>query len=308
MKIALFSKDKYEIVYECTVTYDKELPHYKTQNGVNIKGNQVTVPTLLWVEALELAFEKMKKDKINFEEIKCVSGSGQQHGSVYWKNGSLKTLQKLDTNKSLVEQLEDCFLCESPIWMDASTQQECDDFEKKVKDGPEGIAKISGSRAYCRFTGVQIAKLYKKGVLKECERISLVSSFFCSLFLEDYAPIDFSDGSGMNLLDLINENWSQELLQGLDLPLEIQNLLGKPVHSIKTQKISFFMCKKYNFDSNCLINVFSGDNLNSACFVLRNKGDIAISLGTSHTAFGFVKNFIPNPKEGHVFLSPMTDL
>lgn len=275
---------------------------------MNIQGNQVTVPTLLWVEALEIALEKMKKDKISFEDIKCISGSGQQHGSVYWKKDSLKILKNLDINHSITDQLKDCFVCESPIWMDASTQEECDEFEKKVENGPEGIAKISGSRAYCRFTGVQIAKIHKKGVLKECERVSLVSSFFCSLFLEEYAPIDYSDGSGMNLLDLKTEYWSEELIKGLNLPKEVFDLLGKPVHSITTKKISSFMCKKYNFDSNCLVNVFSGDNLNSACFVLRNQGDIGVSLGTSHTAFGFVQDFIPNPKEGHVFLSPLNEM
>lgn len=34
------------------------------------------------------------------------------------------------------------------------------------------------------------------------ERISLISSFLCCILLGDYAPIDLSDGAGMNLLDL----------------------------------------------------------------------------------------------------------
>ena len=51
------------------------------------------------------------------------------------------------------------------------------------------------------------------------QRISLVSSFGASLFLGQYAAIDFSDGSGMNLLDINTHQWSQDCLDvSFDLP------------------------------------------------------------------------------------------
>lgn len=40
-----------------------------------------------------------------------------------------------------------------------------------------------------------------------------MSSFGCSLFLCAYAPIDWSDGSGMNLLDVKTKLWSRTCLE-----------------------------------------------------------------------------------------------
>ena len=98
--------------------------------------------------------------------------------------------------------------------MDSSTATECSHLENAI-GGPLELAKRSGSRAYERFTGNQISKIYKRNqsTYLNCERISLVSSFIASLFLGDYAPIDYSDGSGMNLLNIHSKNWDPELTE-----------------------------------------------------------------------------------------------
>lgn len=105
--------------------------------------------------------------------------SFQQHGSVYWRVGSREKLQTLNPNLSLKNQLKDCFaIDQSPIWMDSSTSEQCRQLENAV-GGPtvmfiwsklntdmnivtfQELCKLTGSRAYHRFTGNQIAKIYQ---------------------------------------------------------------------------------------------------------------------------------------------------
>jgi xylulokinase len=85
------------------------------------------------LQALELALEKLKSE-FNLASIVAVSGSGQQHGSVWWLNGSFNLLESINENetdlsgKNLKSFLEHSFSTSiSPIWMDASTTVECNE-------------------------------------------------------------------------------------------------------------------------------------------------------------------------------------
>ncbi|KAL0150640.1 hypothetical protein M9458_054057, partial [Cirrhinus mrigala] len=53
----------------------------------------------------------------------------------------------------------ECFAVQdSPVWMDSSTADQCQFLEAAV-GGAQRLADITGSRAYERFTGNQIAKI-----------------------------------------------------------------------------------------------------------------------------------------------------
>src|SRR4029450_9381641 len=93
--------------------------------------------------------------------------------------------------------------------------------------GDAAVARLTGSRAYERFTGAQIHKFAQADpdAYARTDRIHLVSSLFASMLAGRHAPIDPGagagssmlagrhapidpgDGAGMNLMDLAPRTW-----------------------------------------------------------------------------------------------------
>jgi len=262
----------------------------------------------MWVKAIDMVLEKLKINGIDYSNVVAISGSGQQHGSVYWKKGAINTLKNLKPDKFLHDQLSQCFTFrDSPIWMDSSTTKQCKELESAV-GGAQQLANITGSRAYELFTGSQIAKIYqtRPEAYHQTERISLVSSFGASIFIGDYAPIDISDGSGMNLFDITTHEWSQICLDycGPDLISKLGEKLV-PSSSI-IGNISPYFVDRYGFNQECRVVSFTGDNPASLVGMSLRKNDVAISLGTSDTVFLWLEN--PKPSlDGHILCNPLDE-
>jgi xylulokinase len=233
----------------------------------------VTTPTIAWVTALDALLLKLSKT-VPLSQVKAISGCGQQHGSVYWKQNTSKVLQHLDPSISLKDQLSDCFsILESPIWMDSSTKVECQVLEEVAGDA-ETLAKWTGSAAFERFTGSQILKISKlyPEAYQETERISLVSSFLASLFLQKYAQLDTSDASGMNLLNIKDKKFIPELLDACG-PQLLQKL-GSPIESCVLGKIGSYFVHRYGFSPDCVITTFTGDNPSSLSSLNMDTNDL----------------------------------
>lgn len=297
------------VVHESAVNFDNDLPEFKTKGGAHhhADGLTVTAPPLMWVAALDLLFERMKTGNCPFKRVAAISGSGQQHGSVWLKKGARDVLTNLNSTKSLCDQMSEIFSVEdSPIWMDSSTGKQCKEREKAL-GGAQAVADLTGSRAYERFTGNQIAKIYqtRPADYEATERIALVSSFIASLLIGDYAPIDASDGAGMNLMNLRSKQWAAVALDctAPDLKKKLGAIV--PSHTV-VGKLHGFYVEKFGFRNDCPVIAFSGDNPNSlAGLRLQHAGDVAISLGTSDTVFGSLADPAPSASEGHIFVSPV---
>ncbi|XP_043245698.1 xylulose kinase-like isoform X2 [Amphibalanus amphitrite] len=296
-----------KVICEASVMFDRELPEFRTHGGVNAgaDGLTFTAPAIMWVKALDMLMDKLRVAGLDFARVAALSGAGQQHGCVLWRAGAEATLGSLEPDQFLHQQLESAFsVRNSPIWMDSSTTAQCRALEQYV-GGPQKLADITGSRAYERFTGNQIAKIHQQSpeAYKNTERISLVSSFGASLFLCKYAGIDLSDGSGMNLLDIGKHAWDQHCLDACAPGLGSR--LGAPVPDAGRLlgPIGEFWAERYGFRPDCGVVAFTGDNPASLAGLRLRPGDLALSLGTSDTVFACLER--PRPAlTGHVFVSP----
>jgi len=310
--ILLEADDRHRrVVFESSISFDEAFPKYGTRHGVLPNADQVTAvsPPLLWVDALESMFDRLSKTGLDLTHLAAVSGSAQQHGSVYLNATARSGLASLDPARPLAEQIAPMLSrAVSPIWMDSSTSAECAEIEAAV-GGDRALAQHTGSRAFERFTAAQIRKFAKQdaGGYASTDRIHLVSSFLASLLTGAHAPMDPGDGSGMNLMDLAACQWWAPAVDstapGLGAKLPPVTRASSVVGTL-----SSYWQKRFGLPAARVI-AWSGDNPCSLVGVgLVREGRLAISLGTSDTVFGLMREpRVDKTGTGHVFGSPTGD-
>lgn len=269
------------------IIYEKQLIFKEPFHRV---GNVVYSHPLVWVEALDQFFQQMQQEGVPLGNILAVSGSAQQHGSVYLK-------ENLDFSRPY-----------APIWMDSSTTQECEEI-RKAMGGKLATIEATGSDTFERFTGPQVRKFYRTEPesYAQTKSIALVSSFLSSLMAGKISPIDYGDGSGMNLMDIRKKAWHPKALEAT-APKLITKLPSLVPSTTVVGKISPYF-QKYGLNPEALSLVWTGDNPSSLIGLgLIEPGMTGVSLGTSFTHFGTLKEPHVDPKgEGHLFISPTGD-
>ncbi len=299
------------VVDTISVSYDEIQPHdYELKNGVwSLDNNVVYGSPVVWVMALEEAMKELK-NRGHIARIAALSGSGQQHGSVYLGMCIEDIVKGLLPDEPLVSQLERDYVFSrteningkgrvvSPIWMDSSTAIYMNQITERI-GGLAELVEATGCGQFERFTGPQIKKFAETfpDDYTGTVQILLVSSFHAGL-LSGIAAIEPGDAAGMSLMDIRTRKWHPDLVR-ITAP-QLERLLPEIVDpTISLGKNSEYFRAKYGLDAHTF--PWSGDNPNSLIGVgAVVPGKVAISLGTSDTCFGYIGRELKLDKTGEV--------
>jgi xylulokinase len=299
------------VAFEASLNFDEAFPQYGTNHGVlpRTYPDEVVSSPILWAEALETMLTRVADSGLDTGRIAAVSGSAQQHGSVYMNASAERALATLDGGRPLAPQIAATLSrAVAPVWLDSSTSVQCREIANAV-GGADVLAQHTGSRAFERFTGPQIRKFAAQDPAgyASTARIHLVSSYLASLLAGQHAPVDPGDASGMNLMDLAESRWWPAAVDATAPGLMAKLPAIAPSWTV-AGTVSSYWQRRAGLPAARVIT-WSGDNPCSLIGVgLVREGRVAISLGTSDTIFGLMKEpRVDAAGTGHVFASPTGD-
>lgn len=135
----------------------------------------------------------------NAEDIAAIGLTGQMHGLVC-----------LDENGNVLRP--------AMLWNDQRTQAECDYIEETV--GKQRLIELTGNRALTGFTAPKIVwvRRHEPDIYAKIAHVLLPKDYIRFMLSGDYAA-DVADGAGMLLLNVAKRQWSEEVLNALDIPL-----------------------------------------------------------------------------------------
>jgi xylulokinase len=297
------------VVAELSLNYDAEFPSYGTHHGVIRDADSAVVmaPPLMWIDALDRMMATLAKEYPDaMSRLAAISGSAQQHGSVYLNDRWIPTLAGARAQDSLTMEFQQVFSRSmAPVWMDSSTTAQCGEIEAAV-GGPTELVRHTGSRAFERFTGPQIRAFSKRDTrgYHSTARIHLVSTFHASLLAGSDAPIDVGDGSGMNLMDLSTRSWWPEALDATAPDLS-RRLPAVASSWTVAGPLAPYWRQRYGLPAARVV-AWSGDN---PCSLIGSglvrEGQLGASLGTSDTVCGIMTSLrIHDAGIGYVSAAP----
>ena len=234
-----------------------EYPMYQPQNG------WAEQDPLDWYNA---AVETIKyvSSKVDAADIAGLGISGQMHGLVM-----------LDENGDVIRP--------SIIWCDQRTGEECEDITRLV--GKERLIEITANPALTGFTASKImwVKKHEPENYAKCRHILLPKDYVRYKLTGEFAT-EVSDASGMQLLDIANRCWSDEVLEKLDID---KSLLAKVYESPEvTGTITASAAQLTGLKEGTIVVGGAGDNAAAAVGtgVVRDKTAFT-TIGTSGVVF-----------------------
>ncbi len=210
-----------------------------------------------WLAAAKKIIERLS-DGLT-DKIGGLSFGGQMHGLVL-----------LDENDNVIRP---CIL-----WNDGRTEKETAYLNEKI--GREKLSKLTANIAFAGFTAPKILWVENNEPenFARIRKIMLPKDYLTYKLTGVYAT-DYSDASGMLLLDVENKRWSEEMCEICHVKMKWLPRLFESYEKVGKTLPSFGL-------PNAVVAAGAGDNAAAAVGMGAVKeGDCNISLGTSGTVF-----------------------
>ncbi len=244
----------------CTVEY----PLYQPKIGWAEQD-----PADWWNAVCVSTGEVIEKSGINSKDISGVGLSGQMHGLVL-----------LDENDEILRH--------SIIWCDQRTHKECTEITEKV--GAKRLIEITANPALTGFTASKIlwVRNNEPEIFSKISKILLPKDYIRFMLTGEYAT-EVSDASGMQLLDIKNRCWSDEVLEKLEIKKE---WLGKMYESCEnTGAVSSRAAALTGLAPGTIVAGGAGDQAAGAIGNgIVKEGIISSTIGTSGVVFAHMDN------------------
>ena len=254
----LLADDNGNIIKSVTESYDVIYPHdgWSEQN-----------PEDWWIAFCE-GIKKLIAD-IDKSLVKGISVAGQMHGLVI-----------LDKDDNVIRP--------AILWNDTRTGEETDYLNEVV--GKQKLSDFTSNIAFAGFTAPKIlwVKENEPENFNRIEKIMLPKDYI-NYRLTGVHSTDFSDASGMLLLDVKNRKWSKEMMDICSVSENQLPELFESYQSIGTVKET--TAEEFGIASNVVVAAGAGDNAGAAIGNgTSGNGKCNISLGTSGTIFISAEN------------------
>lgn len=254
LKTVLFDETGLKIA-SSTVEYDLIQP----QNGWAEQD-----PNLWWSATISTVKDVLAKSKITSSDIKGIGISGQMHGLVM-----------LDQNGEVIRN--------AILWCDGRTAKQCEEITQKV--GREKLIEITANPALTGFTAGKILWVRENEPenYAKCETILLPKDYLRFKLTGKFGA-EVSDASGTNLFDLKNRDWSNEILDILELDKKMFPQMAESADI--AGNISEEAAKITGLDETTIVCYGAGDNAAAAIGTgVVSEGKAFTTIGTSGVIF-----------------------
>lgn len=201
---------------------------------------------------------------MNKNDVAGISFGGQMHGLVV-----------LDENDEVIRP--------AILWNDGRTQKETDYLNNEI--GKEKLSRLTGNIAFAGFTAPKILwlKANEPQNFAKIKKIMLPKDYIAYRLTGEFST-DYSDASGMLLLDVKNKCWSKEMLEICNVKEEWMPKLYESYEKTGTLKPD--VAEELGFPAECIVAAGAGDNAAAAIGTgTVGAGKCNLSLGTSGTLF-----------------------